>query len=137
MTEWFQEHQALAWWLGSFSVVSFVGTLLLIPVLVVRIPEDYFLPRTVPSGRWRQEHPLVRLLLLVLKNLAGVVLVIAGLAMLLLPGQGLLTVLVGLLLLNFPGKRALERKLVCMPRVHGAINWLRRRAGRSPLNLPC
>ena len=28
--------------LAVFSMVSFIGTLVLIPVLVVRIPEDYF-----------------------------------------------------------------------------------------------
>ena len=42
-------------------------------------------------------------------------LVIAGIAMLFLPGQGLLTLVVGLMLVDFPGKR---RRLVLADRRH-------------------
>jgi hypothetical protein len=69
----------------------------------------------------------------VLKNLLGLVLVLAGIAMMLLPGQGLLTVFVGLLLLEFPGKHRLERRLIGWGPIYRAINRLRRRAGRPPL----
>ena len=137
MSAWIQDHQALVWWMGTFSVLSFFGSLLLIPVLVVRIEADYFTRSKVPAGWWKHHHPALRLLLLVLKNLIGAVFVLAGIAMLVLPGQGLLTILVGLLFLNFPGKRALERRLVCVSHINRSLNWLRRRAGRKPLQLPC
>ena len=32
MLEWTQEHQALLWWLAVASVVTFVGTLVAIPI---------------------------------------------------------------------------------------------------------
>ena len=70
------------------------------------------------------------------KNLAGAVLVLAGLAMLVLPGQGLLTIVVGLLFLDFPGKRSLELRLVRHPPVLRTINWLRATAHRPPLQMP-
>jgi len=136
MMEWLQEHQALVWSLGSFSVLSFFGTLVAIPVLVIRIPEDYFCHGKRRPSRWREHHPLIRLTVLVLKNLLGVLFILAGLAMLLLPGQGLLTLFIGLLFTNFPGKLELERRLVRRPRVHGSINWLRKRWGREPLCIP-
>ena len=70
------------------------------------------------------------------KNVAGVILVVLGIAMLILPGQGILTVLVGIGLLDFPGKRRLELWLVRLPGVLKAIHWLRRRRHRPPLEVP-
>ena len=37
---------------------------------------------------------------------------LVGVAMLALPGQGLLTMLVGIMLMNFPGKFRLEQALI-------------------------
>ena len=68
-----------------------------------------------------------------LKNLFGVILLLGGMAMLVLPGQGILTILIGLSLLDFPGKRALERRIVGRPLVLQAINRIRRKFNKSPL----
>jgi len=57
----------------------------------------------------------------------------AGIVMLVLPGQGILTIVIGLMLSNFPGKYRLERWLVMRPRVLRTINWLRQRSKRNPL----
>ena len=59
-----------------------------------------------------------------------------GIAMLVLPGQGLLTIVVGIVLLNFPGKYRLERWLATRSPVWRSLNWLRRRAGRPELQRP-
>jgi hypothetical protein len=72
----------------------------------------------------------------VLKNALGIVLVVAGLVMLIVPGQGLLTIAVGLMLIDFPGKYRLERWLATRRPVWRSINWLRKRAGRAPLSRP-
>ena len=61
---------------------------------------------------------------------------ISGIALLALPGQGLLTILIGLALMNFPGKRALELWLIRLPMVLRAVNWIRKRGGREPLQVP-
>ena len=78
-------------------------------------------------------EPAIRVGLLVVKNTTGGVLIVAGLAMLLLPGQGLLTLAAGLLLLDFPGKYGVERRLVSRGPVRASLNWIRRRRGREPL----
>jgi hypothetical protein len=80
---------------------------------------------------------VIRALALVGKNLAGVVLVLLGLIMALpgVPGQGLLTALIGLTLLSFPGKRRVERRFVRIPALLRAINRLRARFARPPLEL--
>ena len=68
-----------------------------------------------------------------LKNLFGLLLVIAGMLMLVLPGQGLLTIFVGLIFLDFPGKYRMERKMVSNDSVLRSINWVRARTGKPPL----
>jgi hypothetical protein len=73
---------------------------------------------------------------IVAKNLLGILLALAGLVMLVVPGQGLLTLVAGLMLVDFPGKYRLERWLATRPPVWRSINWLRRRAGREPLEQP-
>src|SRR5439155_1676482 len=70
-------------------------------------------------------HPVLRGLGLSVKNLLGVLFVLAGIAMLVLPGQGLLTMLIGLSFLDFPGKRDQERKIISVPMVLQTINRLR------------
>ena len=124
---------ALLWALGIASLVCFIGSLLLIPWLVVRIPVNYFCDEYRHRVPWAKRNPLLRWLLLILKNLLGLVFLLMGMAMLVLPGQGLLTILIALVLLNFPGKYRLERRLFRVPSVRNTVNWLRKRAGRPPL----
>ncbi len=106
-----------------------------VTALVIFMPANYFLERS-ERGLWVDRHPVVRWSLLALKNLVGVILVIAGAVMLFGPGQGVLTILIGVILLDFPGKRKLELYLVSRPRVLEAINRLRARFGRPPMLLP-
>jgi hypothetical protein len=44
--------------------------------------------------------------------------------------------LVGLGLVDFPGKRALERRLLRLPRVLASVNKLRARFGKPPILTP-
>jgi hypothetical protein len=122
-----------AWFaLGVVSVVFFIGTLIAIPIILVRIPVDYFDERKHRS--WLENHhPVLRITAYILKNLVGVVFLLAGIAMLFLPGQGVLTILLGISLMDFPGKRKLERKIIGRPSVLGAINSIRKQFGKEPL----
>ncbi len=104
--------------------------------LIVRMSPDYFSSRRPAVGSWRGRHPAIRLAVHVVKNLVGVLFVLAGLAMLVLPGQGALTIVVGLTLLDLPGKRRMALKIVRERHVLVAINWIRSRARRPPLILP-
>ena len=134
--DWLSQHKEILVWLGVFSAVTFVGSLLLIPVLCVRMGEDYFMPHRDHDRTFEGRHPVIRWTGLILKNLIGLLLILAGIAMLVLPGQGLLTILIGIMLLNFPGKRRLELWMIRLPGVLRAINYLRARAKHPPLQLP-
>lgn len=126
-------HEAAVWGMVVASGLLFVGTLLVVPWIVVRIPSDYFHHTRRPPPTWMPKFAPFRLAAMVVKNIAGVLLIAAGVAMLVLPGQGLLTILVGVLMLDFPGKYHFERWLVGFGPTLRAINWLRQRAGREPL----
>ena len=131
--EWLKSNDTLLWWLAIGSVVMFVGSLLAVPWIVVRIPADYFSEVSRRHRRWEHFSWPVRWLLTFGKNALGVVFIVAGIAMLLLPGQGLLTLLFGVLLLDVPGKYHLERWIVTCGPVRRSIDYLRRRAGREAL----
>lgn len=133
MIEWLQIHEHLLWWLFAFSLIMFIATLVIVPWLIVRLPADYFAyeRRHQPV----RGHLLVRTALAILKNIVGSLLLLLGIIMLITPGQGALTILVGLMLLNYPGKYRVERWIVSRPLLLTAINWLRQRAGRQPLEL--
>jgi hypothetical protein len=114
------------------SALFFVGTLIAIPFILVRLPAHYFDERH-PRVWMKDHHPALRLIGLALKNAAGLVFLLVGIALLFLPGQGILTILIGVSLLDFPGKRAIERRIVGQETVLKAINALRARYGKEPL----
>jgi small-conductance mechanosensitive channel len=122
-------------WLGvGISVGLAVGSVILVAVVVIHWPADYFkLAVAGADGRAVKRHVLAA----IGKNLAGVVLVLLGLVMALpgIPGQGLLTMIVGLTMIDFPGKRGLERRLIGRPHILRAINRLRARFQRAPLQM--
>ena len=119
--------------LGLISVATFILSLLIVPIVIVRIPEDYFSRTDATPVRLSRVNPVTRSCLYVLKNLAGLLLLVMGILMLVLPGQGLLTILFGIALLDFPGKHALMRRIVSYPKVLSSINWIRKKAKKRPL----
>ena len=124
----------ILWSLFVLSIVGFIGSLIVIPFILVRLPPQYFDVR-YPRTWMKEHHPVLRWVGLILKNVVGVVFFLAGVAMLFLPGQGLLTMLIGLSLMDFPGKRRLESKLVGQPTVLKTINAIRQKFGQPPLTV--
>ena len=120
------------YFIGLASAGMLLISAALIPVLIVRMPADFYSENS-HRRRLFESRPIVRIAFLVVKNLLGVLLLLAGIAMLVLPGQGILTILAALALLDFPGKRTLELRILHRPSVLKSINWLRLRAGREPL----
>ncbi len=130
LTLWFQQYQSVFAWGGLFSAATFVLSLLILPWLLSRIPVGYFLHQQ-PESSW--------IMLLtprnMLRNILGLPVLLAGISMLILPGQGLITILLGLAIMQFPGKFALERWVISRQGVLPAVNWLRRKAGAKELKL--
>jgi len=133
MLAWVQDHELLVWWLAVSSAVVCIATLVAVPLLLVRIPHDYYARGNDPAKVAMKSNRLARVILVIAKNALGYVLIVAGIAMLVLPGQGMLAILAGIALLDFPGKQRLEQRLVSRPAVLRSVNWLRGRMGRPPL----
>lgn len=134
MRAWMDGHATLFWWLAAVSVVVFVASMILVPILVVRMPADYF-KRGPRPPRWANHHPIARAALVTGRTVLGVALLLAGVVMLVLPGQGILAMVAGVMLLEFPGKERVERWIISRGPVIRSINWLRKRGGRSPLEI--
>jgi len=117
---------------GIGSAVMFFGTLLAIPRLVARLPVAYFVGERRPT-RPDPKYPFLSFATRLLRNVLGIGFILAGLAMLVLPGQGILTILVGVAMTDFPGRRRIERRLVAQKHVRKSLQWLRERAGVEPL----
>lgn len=122
--------------ISSATLLLAVVSAVLVPIALAELPEDYLLRDLDPLRTHFARANAPGKLALAGRNLAGLVLVVLGLVMLLVPGQGVLTVLVGLALLDFPGKRGLERRLLARESVRRAVDWMRRKRGRPPLKIP-
>jgi hypothetical protein len=126
--DWLGENSALVWWLSGLSIGSLVLCVVLMPWFVARLPEDYLV--APDSGRNKGNWALR-----IGKNVLGVVFVLAGVAMLVLPGQGLLVLLIGLLLVDFPGRRKLVRRIVKRPKIKKFLDRMRQKRGKPPLRV--
>lgn len=106
-------------------------SMIAIPLLIIRMPADYF------AHRKRHRHwTWTRVALYVLRNVLAFVLFIAGVVMLILPGQGLLTILIAVVISDVPGKYELEKWVLRQRGVLSALNWIRSKANEPPIIKP-
>lgn len=130
---WFASHPEIVGKIVLGSILLAFISVVLTVVAIARMSPDYFLSSKPAVKSWRHRHPLLRILFKMVKSTVGLILLITGIAMLVLPGQGLLTLLVGVGLLDFPGKRHIEQRVVCNHHVLKAINWIRARTNQAPV----
>jgi len=101
--------------------------------LVALIPTNYFIKKKKVKSK--RSYSFIWFLSIIVKNLVGYTLILGGILMLVLPGQGLFTILMGLILSNYPGKYSIERKFISMPSVLKTVNWLRKKSDKPPLQI--
>jgi len=131
--EFLSDYKIYLVWLGTLSFVIFIFSLLTIKWLVALIPSDYFIQKN--NSEFRSNYPIFWLASIIIKNLIGYTLIIGGILMLVLPGQGLFTIFIGLMLSNYPGKFYIERKFIAIPSVLKAINWLRKKSNTPSIRI--
>ena len=135
MKQWFSFSQQTLTWLSIGSGLLFLAGAIAVPWMVVTLPKDAFSNVKRPGVLDRQPAA-VRVTLRILKNVLALVLIVLGIAMLILPGQGILAILLGVMLGDFPGKLRLQRWLIARPKVMNSLNWLRRKFGKPPFDDP-
>lgn len=140
ITGWIEAHSGalqkagVAWF--AVGVLSLIVTVVTLPVVIVRLPPDYFVRERRLKLISDSLHPVLGWCALAIKNVLGLVLFLLGAIMLFVPGQGILTMLIGLMLMNFPGKYRLEQSLVRRPSVLRTLNRIRAHWKRPPLLAP-
>jgi len=130
MNQWMAVLGELAPWITAISlvfvIITFVAAVFGLPVVLAKLPEDYFVAPQ-PPGSTRNR---------VLRNLVGWPLLLIGLILIPLPGQGLLTVLAGLVLADVPGKQRMALFLLRQGPIRRAVDTMRDRHGVGPLQVP-
>jgi hypothetical protein len=121
--------------IGGISLAMFLVSVILVPVFVQILPAEYFVKKRIRTKPKWVPFPL-HVLYLVAKNIVGIVLIVLGLAMLVLPGQGLLTLIVGIILTDIPGERQAFLFIMRRTPVLKAMNWLRAKKNIPPFELP-
>lgn len=133
MQTFFDQYGSIITWLGIVSSITFVLSLLIIPWGICKLDPHFFIHLHKHKQK-EDEHPLIFILLRILRYFFGLLLLTAGLLMLFLPGQGLLTIILGISLLDFPGKRTVIDWLLQRPSIQKALNWIRRKGNKEPFS---
>lgn len=127
LVEWFVEFAPwIAFGSGLLSVALLIASVVLVPRGLAAMPVDWLLHEPPPPPLRER----------IGRNVVGWTLILLGIAMLVLPGQGLLTLVIGLVLADVPGKRRMVHALVAVRPVRAGVDALRRRAGVEPLLHP-
>lgn len=126
------DYTLLLEWLGLVSFLTFIGSLITIPWIIARLPANYFIRHREVVAKRHESHPLMAKLIFAGRNIIGILFFMAGVAMLLLPGQGLITILIGISFMDFPAKQQLVDTLVRRPRVIRLLNWIRQKEKKPP-----
>ena len=134
---WSSMNSDLLFFLGSLSIFILIISVLMMVLIISFLPEDYFKSenRNLISSVQNSRYPLIKLLVLITKNFFGILLLLSGILMLVLPGQGILTIITGLVFIDYPGKYKFERKLLRQKGVINSINWIRSRLSKPSLKV--
>ena len=134
---WSSMNSDLLFLLGSLSIFILIISVFMMVLIISFLPEDYFKSenRNLISSVQNSRYPLLKLLVLITKNFFGILLLLSGILMLVLPGQGILTIITGLVFIDYPGKYKFERKLLRQKGVINSINWIRSRLSKPPLKV--
>lgn len=122
--------------LAAGSVVFFILTPVAVPFLIVLMPADALIRQRKSANRKTPLRTVLHLMWHAVKNLIGIALMALGVALLFLPGQGLLTLFAGILLADIPGRRTLLSRLLCTGKIRPAVDRLRARYGKKALLYP-
>lgn len=120
------------------TTVASIAYFIVISYIITQMDKRYFI-RKKTSDDDSSENPhltsmnsSVTYVVKIAKIIVGVFLLVCGVVMLVLPGQGLITMLIGLSLIPFPGKNKIEKNLLSRKSVRSSLNWIRIKANKDP-----
>lgn len=129
---YFLQNNQIFLYISGLSTIFFLLSLMGLSWLISIIPHNYFVDKKRVS-LIKMKNPLMWLPIIIIKNSIGLVLILCGILMLILPGQGVLTIITGLIFLDYPGKFRFERSLVRNKLILNSMNWIRRKLDKPDL----
>ena len=129
---YFLQNNQIFLYVSGLSTIFFLLSLMGLSWLISIIPHNYFVDKKRVS-LIKMKNPLMWLLIIIIKNSIGLILILCGILMLILPGQGVLTIITGLIFLDYPGKFKFERLLVRNKLILNSMNWIRRKLNKPDL----
>ena len=129
---YFLQNNQIFLYISGLSTIFFLLSLLGLSWLISIIPHNYFVDKKRVS-LIKMKNPLMWLPIIIIKNSIGLVLILCGILLLILPGQGVLTIITGLIFLDYPGKFRFERSLVRNKLILNSMNWIRRKLNKPDL----
>ena len=120
------------------TTAASIACFIVISYIITQMYKRYFTRKKI-SGDDSSETPhltsmnsSVTYVVKIAKIIVGVFLLVCGIVMLFLPGQGLITMLIGLSLIPFPGKNKIEQNFLSRKSVRSSLNWIRIKANKDP-----
>lgn len=129
ITNLITQYEDMLMLVAVISAIIFVVTLLLTPYLLGLIASNYF---TMENPHKLEIKHIGHVIAVIVRSVIGLMLLLAGIIMLVTPGQGVISILLGLFLMEFPGKRKLELKIINHDPTFKTLNWLRAKANKPP-----
>ena len=122
MLEWLEEHRTAV----LMAAISFGLGLVALAAAAVAVVR-------MPAGALQENHNGGSRAWRIARGILGWLLIAAGIAMLILPGPGLVVLLLGITLADFPGRCRIQHWICTRKHVLSSINRLRKRFHRPPL----
>jgi hypothetical protein len=102
----------------AVSIITVIVAPFVIPKMILRLPAGYFVRR----GRKEKNRALM-----IFRNIIGVILLIIGVALLFLPGQGILMIIASLIICEFPRKKKVLYALIKRLHLKNKLNHYRKK----------
>jgi hypothetical protein len=125
-------------WIVALTTTASITYFVVITYFITQMDKQYFVRRKTSEDDTMQHIHLtsmnrsVACVVQIAKIILGFGLLVCGILMLVLPGQGLITMLIGLSLLPFPGKDKMEERILARNSVRSTLNWIRLKAKKEP-----
>jgi hypothetical protein len=124
----------------TMLLTTFVSVIYFIVVsyIITQMDKRYFIRQKKDDALAKKTpkkvliHNILDYVIKAAKIIIGVFLLMCGILMLVLPGQGIITMIIGLSLIPFPGKDKFEQNLLARKSVRSSLNWIRAKANKDP-----
>ena len=136
LLNWIKTHQSVLVFAGFFSFFMVVAAAVSVPFIINLLSDDYFIKEKRRSNLFSVFDYTIFTVLLLLRNITGILLFLSGFLMLFVPGQGLLTIFISFMFIDFPGKWKLQKRIVKNRKINSVLNWIRRKGGKKEFLIP-